>query len=136
MRFWSGGTRMKPMSGLYRNGLAAPTEATIFAEFGCVGQSSTTRFHGLSGGNTSRAEQMASASGVSNITGLVIAGILAERTRSTRAGSPATGFGGWAARATADATATTDRARTRMGTSKDLTPRPPSLRGKGENQSR
>src|SRR5438094_195503 len=84
------------MSGLYRSGLSGPAEATIFGEFGWSGQSSTTRFHGLSGGNTSRAEQIASASGVSKPTGLVTAGILALRMRSSRAGSPETTpfFGG------------------------------------------
>ena len=60
----------------------------MFFELGCSGQSSTTRFHGLSGGNTSSAEQMASASGVSNRIGLSIFGILAARMRSSRAGSP------------------------------------------------
>ena len=43
-------------------------------------------FQGLSGGNTSRAARMASASGVSNITGLSIAGILVVRSRSARSG--------------------------------------------------
>src|SRR4051794_19460155 len=100
------------MSGLYRNGLSAPTEATIFAEFGWSGQSSTRRFHGLSGGNTSRAEQMASASGVSKLTGFVIAGILAARMRSRRAGSPATFFGGSAAPATTAASTATVTGRT------------------------
>src|SRR3954454_1467071 len=98
------------MSGLYRNGFAAPTLATIFAEFGWVGQSSTTRFHGLSGGNTSRAEQIASAPGVSNITGLVTAGTSTARIRSTGAGPPDTTAFGWAGTATAAATATTGRA--------------------------
>src|SRR3954471_10677603 len=83
------------MSGLYRSGFAGPTEATIFAEFGWTGQSSTSWFHGLSGGNTSRAEQIASASGVSNDTGRSNFGIFAARSRSNRAGSePAAGFGG------------------------------------------
>src|SRR5215218_419593 len=100
------------MSGLYRSGFAGPTEATIFAEFGWTGQSSTSWFHGLSGGNTSRAEQTASASGVSNETGLSIFGILAARSRSNRAGSvPAAGTGGSAraAQPTAARTATAAR---------------------------
>ena len=65
----------------------------IFFELGCSGQSSTTRFQGLSGGNTSSAEQMASASGVSNWIGLSIAGIFAARMRASRAGSPRTAAG-------------------------------------------
>ena len=55
--------------------------ATIFFEFGWSGQSSTSRFQGLSGGNTSRADRIASASGVSNETGVVIAGIFAALMR-------------------------------------------------------
>ena len=47
----------------------------MFFEFGWSGQSETTGFHGLSGGKTSRAARIASASGVLNITGFVIAGI-------------------------------------------------------------
>ena len=41
-------------------------------------------------GKTSRAEQIASASGVSNMIGLSIFGILAARSRASRAGSLAT----------------------------------------------
>ena len=59
----------------------------MFFEFGCSGQSETTWFHGLSAGKTSRAEQMASASGVQKRIGLVIGGILAARMRASRAGS-------------------------------------------------
>src|SRR3981189_164416 len=81
------------MSALYRNFLFAPIDSMMFFELGCTGQSSTTRFHALSGGNTSRADTMAPASGVSNRIGLSILGILAERMRSTRAGSPWTGVG-------------------------------------------
>src|SRR5262245_36505378 len=59
-------------------------------ELGWSGQSDTTRFQGLSGGKTSRAETMASASAVSNMMGLSILGILAARMRARRAGSPLT----------------------------------------------
>ena len=38
------------MSGLARNGLPGPMEATMFFERGWSGQSSITRFQGLSGG--------------------------------------------------------------------------------------
>src|SRR5436190_8219841 len=69
----------------------------MFLELGCSGQSSTVRFHGLSGGNTSRAEQIASASGVLNSTGPPIFGIVAARTRASRAGSPRTPAGAGAA---------------------------------------
>src|SRR5262249_6424569 len=64
-------------------------------ELGCNGQSETSRFQGLSGGNTSRAETMASASGVSNITGLSNFGIFVDRMRSRRAGSPWTTDFSW-----------------------------------------
>jgi hypothetical protein len=40
--------------------------AIIAFEFGAIGQLSTGVFHGLSGGKTSKAERMASASGESN----------------------------------------------------------------------
>src|SRR5438094_511175 len=70
--------------------LSTPTEAMMFFELGCNGQSSTTRFHGLSGGNTSRAAQIASASGVLNSITLSIFGILSARMRASRAGSPVT----------------------------------------------
>lgn len=80
------------MSGLYRSGLSAPIDAMMFFEFACNGQSETTWFQGLSGGNTSSAEQIASASGVLNITGLVMRGIFAVRIRSSRAGSVFTGL--------------------------------------------
>src|SRR3954469_12233478 len=78
------------MSALYRNGFSGPIVPTTAFEFGWTGQSSTTRFHGLSGGNTSRADRMAAASGSSNETGFVMAGILAALMRATRAGSLAT----------------------------------------------
>src|SRR5262245_54475751 len=86
-------------------------------DFGWSGQSSTTRFQGLSSGKTSSAARIASASGVSNITGLSIFGITALRMRSTRAGSPdTTGFFG----SCDSATPAESRARTRnrMGTSR------------------
>src|SRR5262249_30321338 len=60
----------------------------MFFELGWSGQSETSRFQGLSGGNTSRAETMASASAVSNGTGLSDFGLFAARTRFKRAGSP------------------------------------------------
>src|SRR4051812_1420457 len=44
-------------------------------------------FQGLSGGKSSTADMMASASGVLKTTGPVIFGSLADRTRSRRAGS-------------------------------------------------
>src|SRR5213080_4459898 len=86
-------------------------------DFGCGGQSSTTRFHGLFSGNTSSAARMVSASGVSNDTGLSIFGIVALRMRSTRAGSPdTTGFFESSANATAaTAMGTTERASQRIG---------------------
>ena len=55
--------------------------------FGCSGQSVMSWFHGLSGGKTSSAVQIASASGVLNSTGLVTGGSLAARSRFNRAGS-------------------------------------------------
>ena len=60
----------------------------IFFELECSDQSSMTKFQGLSGGNTSRADAIASASGVSNSIGLSILGITAARMRCSRAGSP------------------------------------------------
>src|SRR5262249_30601110 len=85
------------MSVLYRSGLFGPIEAMMSLDLGCSGQSSTTRFHGLSSGKTSSAARMASASGVSNDTGLSIFGMVALRMRSRRAGSPeTTGLGCWA----------------------------------------
>src|SRR6516162_8503194 len=86
-RGWSVGTRMKPMSVLQRSGLDSPIDAIRFFEFGWTGQSSITRFHGLFAGRTSRAEQIASASGVSNRIGLSMGGIFALWMRSRRAGS-------------------------------------------------
>ena len=77
------------MSVLQRSGFSGPIEAMMFFELGCTGQSDTTWFQGLSGGKTSKAERIASASGVSNITGLAIGGIFAARIRANRAGSPA-----------------------------------------------
>jgi hypothetical protein len=62
----------------------------MFFELGCSGHWSTTRFQGLSGGNTSRVDRTASASGVCNWIGLSTRGILAARMRATRAGSPLT----------------------------------------------
>src|SRR5262245_16240914 len=62
------------MSALYRSGLALPIEATIASESLCSGHFETSVFQGLSGGKTCIAASMASASGVSNITGLVIGG--------------------------------------------------------------
>src|ERR1700722_16234630 len=82
--------RMKPMSSLYRSGLLAPIEAPMFFDLGGSGQSAATRFQGLSAGNTSRAAQIASASGVWNRIGLVIARILTVWMRLSRAGSPLT----------------------------------------------
>src|SRR5262245_27132380 len=67
----------------------------MFFELGWSGQSDTSRFQGLSGGNTSRAETMASASVVSNGTGLSNLGILAARIRSKRAGAPWTTDFSW-----------------------------------------
>src|SRR5262245_60658679 len=84
--FWFGGTSTKPMSGLYRNGLCAPTESLISFDFGWSGQSAAGVFHGVSRGNTSSAARMASASGVSNTTGLSIFGIFAALIRSRRGG--------------------------------------------------
>lgn len=43
---------MNPISGLQRNGLAAPTESMIAREFGWTGQAEMSAFQGLSGGNT------------------------------------------------------------------------------------
>src|SRR5437764_13270030 len=104
------------MSGLYRSGLFTPIDATIFCEFGWSAQSLTTRFHGLSSGNTSSAARIASASGVSNEIGLSIFGILALRMRSTRAGSPLTsGFFGSSATATTHAASNTSGRRYRIG---------------------
>ena len=74
-RFWSGGTRTKPMSRLCRSGLSAPIEAMMFREFGCTGQRETSWFQGLSGGKTWSAARILSASGVSKSTGLVIGGM-------------------------------------------------------------
>src|SRR4051812_45571084 len=53
-------------------------------DLACTGQSVITAFHGLSGGKTSSAEQIASASGVSNMTGLLIGGIDADLIRASR----------------------------------------------------
>ena len=55
--------------------LLGPDRGDDLPEFAGTGHSETTWFQGLSGGKTSRAARIASASGVSNITGLVIFGI-------------------------------------------------------------
>src|SRR5204863_354801 len=49
-------------------------EAMMRAESGCTGRADISWFQGLSGGKTWSADRMASASGVSNITGRVIFG--------------------------------------------------------------
>ena len=72
---WFAGTKIKPMSLLWRNGFSAPIEAMMFREFGCTGHLETSWFHGLSGGKTCRAARILSASGVSNVTGLEIGGM-------------------------------------------------------------
>ena len=74
------------MSGLQCSGFCSPIHAMMFLEFGCSDQSETTWFQGLSAGKTSRAEQMASASGVQKRMGLLIGGIWAEWMRASRAG--------------------------------------------------
>src|SRR5438309_4901628 len=78
------------MSGLARKILFAPTESTTAFELAATGQSSTSRFHGLSVGKTSRAERIGPAAGSSNETGLVIAGIFVDWMRLIRAWSPPT----------------------------------------------
>src|SRR5262245_31965738 len=62
------------MSELQRSGLSLPMEATMAAALGWSGHLETSAFQGLSAGNTCSAATMASASGVLNITGAVIAG--------------------------------------------------------------
>src|SRR5262245_62052156 len=74
-RFWSGGTRINPMSRFHASDLSAPTEAMRFLELGCSGNLETSSFQGLSGGKTWRAARILSASGVLNITGCLIAGM-------------------------------------------------------------
>jgi len=73
---------------LHRSGFSAPMDSMMRCESGCSGQSSTIRFQGLSGGKTSSVLQIASASGVLNITGFVIEGIFVARVQLGRAGSP------------------------------------------------
>src|SRR5262249_25333799 len=46
----------------------------ILSELGSTGRPETSSFQGLSGGNTCSAARIASASGVSNITGALISG--------------------------------------------------------------
>src|SRR5947208_13138166 len=49
--------------------------AIILADAGWTGSFETSSFHGLSGGKTCKAARILSASGVLNMTGLVISGI-------------------------------------------------------------
>ncbi len=75
------------MSRLYSTGLSGPMDATILAESGWTGIDEMSWFQGLSPGKTWSAARIASASGVSNITGFVIFGIggrLAARARARK----------------------------------------------------
>src|ERR1043165_84573 len=60
----------------------------MFLELEWTGQSSMTRFRGLSGGNTCKADTISSASGVPERMGLSIRGVLGSPGRSRLAGSP------------------------------------------------
>src|SRR5262245_24901702 len=61
-------------SRLYCSGLSAPAEAMIAFEFGCSGLFEMSSFQALSTGKTCMAARILSASGVLNITGLLIGG--------------------------------------------------------------
>src|SRR6516162_214258 len=66
---------MNAISRLYASPLSAPMRAIIFFESRCTGNFEMSSLKALSGGNTWRAARILSASGVLNITGLVMSGI-------------------------------------------------------------
>ena len=72
------------MSGLHRNGLSLPMALIMAAEFEASGHVSTGMFQGLSGGNISSADKMASAASELNRAGSRIAGISAAFNRASR----------------------------------------------------